>query len=368
MNIKPFKAVFPKVDLITSPESFFASIKYQYREYRSSGVYSKTEEEAYYIYQIISQFGRHTGFVCATSVQDLNTKKILPHEGTLAMKEQQMMHLLLKRKALVKPLLLGYYPVDNILEEVYQNIDEEKPTVSIHFDESQETHQLWTITNPGLKTKIHDSFEKLGTAYIGDGHHRATTVSLLHASKELGTDAQKYKNLLTAYFPFNQLRIWDYNRVVDIADIMPSSLFVARLSRYFKIKPIRKARKPLMKHELCFLIDDQWYSMRWKKKYTEKKDNSEVILDSALIDKYVFQKILKIADVRTDTRIKYYGGTEPMDKLIKQAKKFKQGVGLCIFPVAIEELTHMADDHLTLPPKSTWFLPRLKSGIIAKDL
>lgn len=368
MNTYPFKAVFPKVDLITSPESFFASIKYQYREYRSSGVYSKNPEDAYYVYQIQSEFGKHTGFICATSVEDLNKKKILPHEGTLAVKEQQMMHLLLKRKALVKPVLLGYYPIDNLMEEVLEKIEKVEPTIKIKFDIAKELHRLWMVQDRDLMKRIHDSFEKLEYAYIGDGHHRSTTVSLLNASKDLGSDAEKYKNLLTAYFPFNQLNIWDYNRVVDISDIMPSSRFMAELSGFLKIKPLKKSRKPGTKHEMTMLADGQWYSLMWKEKHTRKKQEGEVILDSALMDKHIFQNILRIKDVRNDTRIKYYGGTEPMDRLIKQTGKFKCGVGFCIYPVAIRELTTMADNHLTLPPKSTWFLPRLKSGIIAKDL
>ena len=116
------------------------------------------------------------------------------------------------------------------------------------------------------------------------------------------------------------------------------------------------------------LIDGQWYLMKWKKKYTSLKTDSGVLLDSDLINKYIFEGVLHIKDIRTDNRIKYFGGTEPMEKLVRQTNKFKNGVGLCIYPVAIDELTKVADHHMTLPPKSTWFEPRLRSGIIAKDL
>ncbi len=368
MNVTPFKAVYPKVDLITSPKSFFASIKYQYREYRASGVYSKSEDEAYYIYQIRTDFGTHTGLICATAVEDLNQKKILAHEGTLAVKEQQMMHLLLKRKALVKPVLLGYYPKDNLHELLMERTKMQEPLVHIVFDNNEEEHKLWAVNDAALKKQIFESFSKLDKAYIGDGHHRSTTVSLLNSSKDLGADAEQYKNLLTAYFPFDQLDIWDFNRVVDIGDIMSSSAFMARLSRYFKISPLKTYGKPKSKHETTFLIDGKWYRMRWKKKYIKKNNGDKIVLDSALINEYVFNHILGIEDVRTDTRIKYYGGTEPIQKLIRQTKKFKNGVGLCIYPVSVEELTTVADNYTMLPPKSTWFLPRLKSGIVAKDL
>lgn len=368
MHIKPFKAVFPKVDLITSPSSFFSSIKYQYREYRASGVYNTWKDEAYYLYHIETEFGNHTGIVCATSVDDFNQKNVLPHEDTLAGKEQQMMHLLLKRKALVKPVLLGYHPKDNLHSVLVKEFANIKPIVDIVFENDEEHHRIWVVNDKRLKKKIEDSLNPLEKAYIGDGHHRSTTVSLLNASKELGEEARKYKYLLTAYFPFDQLRIWDYNRVFDISEIMSSSRFMAALSKYFVIRPIKAAAKPGKKHELCFLIDDQWYRMRWRKKYITKEEPGTVLLDSALVNKYIFQKILGIEDVRSDTRIKYYGGIVPMEKIIRQVKKFGLGIGLCIYPVSIDELTTMADQNLTLPPKSTFFLPRLKSGIVAKDL
>lgn len=365
MNINTFKAVFPKVDLITSPNSFFASIKYQYREYRSSGVYRSTENEAFYIYQINSKYGTHTGLLCGTSVSDLRNHKMLKHEKTLAAKEQQMMHLIMQRQALVKPVLLGYHPKEKLHEEFLEITKKDSPEVDLKLEDG-ERHRLWSITEPKLIDRIDKSFTKLEKAYIGDGHHRTTTVALLSESEELGKEAKKYSSILTAYFPFDQLRIWDYNRVVDITDIIPSSQFMAELSVCFNIKKLKKARKPKKKHEVTIFIDDVWYALNWKAKYT--KSNKNVLLDSALINKYIFKKILGIVDIRTDSRIKYYGGVEPLSKITKQSKKLISGVGLCIYPVSVNELTQLADKGKTLPPKSTWFTPRLKSGIIAKDL
>ena len=365
MNINTFKAVFPKADLIASPNSFFASIKYQYREYRKSGVYRSENPEGLYIYQIISKYGKHTGLLCETAINDLKEFKILKHEKTLAAKEQQMMHLLMQRKALVKPVLLGYHPIDSIHEELVKISDSNPPEVDIKF-EDEERHTLWSIYDNQLIEKIKRAFGSLKSAYIGDGHHRTTTIALLNDSTELGMEAKKYSHFLTAYFPFEQLQIWDYNRVVDISDIMRSSEFMAKISKYFDIKKISKARKPKEKHELTFFVDNIWYSMRWKVRYIEKQKN--IILDSALINKYIFNKILGIKDIRVDSRIKYYGGIEPLQKIIRQTQKFPIGIGLCMFPVSVDELTQLADKRKTLPPKSTWFMPRLKSGIIAKDL
>jgi len=368
MNISTFKAVFPKVDLITSPGSFFSNIKYQYLEYRNSGFYTESKKEGFFIYQIKTSVSKHTGLLCTTAVDELRTGGILKHEQTLAAKEQQMMHLLLQRKALVKPVLLGYRPVDKLIDYLKYLSKTNKPDIKVFFKNDKEEHLIWKVYKKQDVEKISNSFSKLKRAYIGDGHHRTTTVALLNASEDLGEDAIKYSHLLTGYFPFSELLIYDFNRVVDITDVMPSSKFMAQLSKYFKIKELKKRKKPETKHMITFYVDNVWYEMIWKDKFISKKKDNNVVLDSALINKHIFDKLLGIRDVRVDMRIKYYGGTESLDKIEKQANKYHVGIGICIYPVSDEELTNMADKNQTLPPKSTWFLPRLKSGIIAKDL
>jgi len=368
MNIKPFKGVFPKVDLITSPGSFFANIKYQYIEYRNSGFYTPTDKEGFFIYRVNTKHSSHTGLLCTAPVSHIKKGLILKHEQTLAAKEQQMMHLLLQRKALVKPVLLGYNPVDDLSEYLKYLTKSRKEDIKVEFKGAKETHRIWKVYNEESVKKIQKSFKKIKRSYIGDGHHRTTTVALLNASDDLGKEAEKYSQLLTAFFPFNELIIGDFNRVVDITDIMPTSNFMAHLSEFFKIRPLKKKRKPKTKHEVTFLIDSKWYEMTWKNKYLVKKKKSDFILDADLINRLVFESTLGISDVRKDMRIKYYGGNESLEKLERQASKFHAGVGICIYPVTAEELTSIADKGETLPPKSTWFLPRLKSGIIAKDL
>jgi len=368
MNIFPFRAAFPKVDLIKSPKSFFSNIKYQFREYRKSGFYNDSEKSGLYIYQVHSAHGKHTGLICCTDIKDLADGVVLKHEKTLASKEQQMMHLLLQRKALVKPVLLAYHSVGKINNIIKDHIKSNKPKLDVTFDDKIERHIVWPITEKAIITKLTKLFSKVPKSYIGDGHHRTTTIALLSQSKDIGSDAQKYAQLLTAYFPFSELEILDYNRVVDIDEIIKGTQFIAQLSKYFDIVKLSKASKPSEKHAVSMYIEKAWYMLKWKKEYLIDQKGKGPVLDSALINKYVFGKILGIKDVRVDQRIKYYGGLEPMKKLTKQANRSKLGVAFCIMPVTSKELTEIADKGQTLPPKSTWFEPRLVSGIIAKDL
>jgi len=367
MNITPFKASYPRVELITSPSSFFSNIKFHYNEYRDNGIFKELGEDGYYVYRIKNGKTSQTGLLTMTDVKELKRHKILKHEKTLAAKEQQMMHLLLQRKALVKPVLLGYKPIKAV-SNIIAKATSGKALLDITFESENESHEIWVINDPKEVELITKSFGKLNKAYIGDGHHRSTTMRLLSNSKELGKEAKRFKNLYTAYFPFDELKIWDYNRVVNIAEIMSLPEFIVELSRYFDIKPLPAASKPKKKHQVTFFIDAKWYEMTWKKKYVVKKSKNKVVLDSALINKYLFEQILGIKDVRDDTRIKYYGGTLPLSRIEASSQKKEKGIGICIYPVSVKELTTIADQKQTLPPKSTWFLPRLKSGIVAKNL
>lgn len=367
MNIKPFSAVYPKVELITSPESFFSNIKFQYREYRANGIYNELEEPSFYVYQITSEDNTHLGILTMTDVEELFNDKILKHEKTLASKEQHMMHLILKRKALVKPILLGYKPLKSI-DVILNKIKKRKPLLTVSTEGGSEIHSLWAVKDQKNIQALEAGFSKVKKAYVGDGHHRTTTVALLSKSKELGEEANKYKQLFTAYFGFDQLQICDYNRVFDISEIISLPEFIIELSAYFDIKKQDKAGKPKKKHQISIYIAGLWYMMTWKAEYLSKAKSMPVLLDSALINKHLFNKILSIEDVRVDSRITYFAGTKSLDKLASQADKRDQGIAICIYPVTIKELTAIADKKQILPPKSTWFLPRLKSGLLAKDL
>ena len=366
MKIKPFTASYPKQELITSTKSFFSNIKHQYVEYRDNGFYTESEVPCLYVYRIRTEDSEHTGLLSLTDIKEMKENNILKHEKTLASKEQNMMHLLLHRKAFVKPVLLGYHS-NKVINDILEQVIETKPLLNLVVKADKEEHIVWKIDSSPIQDKLITCFKKIKKAYIGDGHHRSATVKMLSESKEIGKEAKKYDHLYTAFFSFDQLTICDYNRVVDISGIVSLPEFIIHLSKYFSITKLDEPTKPKKKHHVTFFIDGKWYKMKWKRRYI-KKGKEQVILDSALINKYIFGKILGIKDVRVDTRIQYYGGTEPLIKISNSAAKSELGIGICIFPVSVDELTSIANNHETLPPKSTWFLPRLKSGIVAKNL
>ncbi len=366
MKIYPFKASYPKGELITSPKSFFSSIKHQYREYKQNNFYKELGKESLFVYRIKNGDRSHVGILTLTDVKEMSKRNVMKHEKTLAAKEQQMMHLIIQRNALVKPVLLGYKSNSQI-KKIVHAVTKEKPLLNIPFKAEDEVHTVWQIKDENTVSGLVKAFSKIKKAYIGDGHHRSTTIKLLSQSKELGKDAQRFKLFYTAYFPFEELRICDYNRAVDINEIMSIPEFIVGLSKYFDITPIDGPQKPKKKHHVTTYIDGNWYRLKWRAAYLPG-GKKKILLDSALLNKHIFGTILGIKDVRVDTRISYFGGTQPLGKIENAVRKMGKGIGFCIYPVSVKELTALADSGETLPPKSTWFLPRLRSGVIAHDL
>ena len=364
MRIKPFKALFPDMDLVPSADSFFAVMKFEFPHYLKNSFFKLTSEPGYYIYEIKQRGQICTGIIASTSVKDIYDHKILKHENTIAKKEQQMLDLALQRHAMIKPVLLAHKHSKK-LEAIYTEVKSGKLFLSINFEEEESEHKLWIVKNKNTIQKLHDIFKAdVPVAYIADGHHRVSTGILLNATRK-NTQTQ-FGNILSVYFSFKNLQIYDYNRVVSILKEISSVKLMAKLSKLFHIKTIKNIRKPKEKYEITMMMGEEAYSLKWKKKYLVATTNDEVILDARLLNKFVFDKIMKIKNVRTDNRISYIGGVEGIEGIKSRMFKDDYSVAFLLFPVSEKELKQIADKGSTLPPKSTWFEPRIKNAIISQ--
>ena len=368
MNIHPFQAIFPKVDLITSADSFFGSMKYQYSDYKKSGFFDKSAQDAFYLYKIIKNGSKNLGLIAATDVHDFLDNKILKHEKTLAAKEQNMMQLMLQRNALIKPILLAYNQNKEVKETLTSILGRKKPIINLHFENEDATHKIWRITDGDHIEKIKKVFDKrISKVYIADGHHRCSTFTILYQSKNIDQAASRFEKLLTIYFPFEDLEIWDYNRVVDVFNTYDLPVFMAELTKYCKIKVLKKGRKPKKKYEMTMYMRNHWFSLKWKKKVLSSYGKQEVLLDSELFNTMIMGNILGVMDVRESKKINYYSGKEGKGSLEEAVHKHPERVAFFIYPVLKSELKKVADKSKTLPPKSTWFEPRMKNGIVVKE-
>ncbi len=369
MKIFPFKAWYPDFDLIASADSFFGSVREEYVTYKKAGFFNQSKEPALFFYQIKSASRTYTGLMCCTDMSEYEKGNILKHEKTLAAKEQKMIQLLVQRKALVKPVLLVYQKIKTINKLITSYIQNNPPFYSTYFDQDRQEHILWKISDKTIIEKVQKLFDKkVQSTYIADGHHRTTTMALLNERLKNNETAGKYEQLMVVLFGSDQLDLLEYNRVVEGLNETSPTSFMAKLSRLFEIESLDQPTKPQKKHQITLFINREWYRLAWKKSVLKEFAAKKIILDVHLLNEKVLKGILNIKDVRFDQRIVYVSGTKGLRGLEKATITNKNRIGFYLYPVQIEELMSLADKYELLPPKSTYFEPRIKNGLLVKSL
>jgi len=368
MHIRPFRATCPKLEFINSTDSFFNSVKEEYLTYQQSGLFSRREAAAIFVYQIRSRQRQYTGIIACADIEDYLYGRILKHEHTLADQEQKQLQLLMHWQAAVKPVLVTYAAVPAIDDWVEEQIAGREPFLQVYFEQEQQVHALWEVAQAERIQDIRALFaDRIRHAYIADGHHRTTSTALLYERTNAPGQRNPYTNLLCAFFPATDLDIHDFNRIVEgSADLSPS-LFMARLAQLFHIEILKGPRRPGNKFEVLMFVNQEWYYLRWKPEVLAAYGHEPVVLDSHLLNELVLRDILGIEDVRTDRRVEYVEGPLGLEAVWRRAAEQDFRVGFCLFPVALTEMIALADQDRMLPPKSTWFEPRMKNGLIVYE-
>lgn len=360
MQLHPFRATLPKLEFVTSPEEFFKGVKEEYNDYADNGFFRQTEEPAFYLYRIKKSGRFFTGLVACVDMRETSREAMIPHEQTLATKEQRQIHLLLKRKATVKPILLTYEGVDRI-DYLLREISEEEPLLRVDFTHEDQTHEVWAIRDTRQIEELQHLFaERVEKTYIADGHHRCATAYRL--SKLNGNTP--YRKTVCALFPASDLEIHDFNRVIDAFSQCSPTYFMASLSQICNIEIMAQPTKPRKKHEMLLLINEEWYLLSWKEKVFTELGYSRDALDTQLLNDLILDDILDIKNVSTNPRITYVEGPRGIDGLRDMVMADQTNIGIALYPVQATELFALANTRTVLPPKSTWFEPRLKNGLI----
>lgn len=368
MKIKPFRAHYPNPDYITSSDSFFKGIKEAYPEYRRSGIYQPVDEEGFYVYQIRNSERTFLGIVALADIQDYASGRIKRHENTLADKEQIHLNLLLRNRSIVKPVLLTHRPVpalDVILRDV---VAARPPDFQVRFEADQQDHAWWAVADLSIIEQIQYLFaSEVVHGYIADGHHRSSATLLLENRLANVKDAPIHKGLLSAFFSVHEVEIHDFNRIVDVFSSMSPTRFIAALSHIADIEPLAVAAKPNNKFEVTMYLNREWYKLTWKQNILDANATRTVLLDAQILDDEVLRGILGVQDVRTDGRISYFPGITGLNTFTFEVHKNDHAVGFCLYPVDIQEIKMLSDHGEVMPPKSTWFLPRLKNGVLVHN-
>ncbi|GAA0534682.1 DUF1015 domain-containing protein [Chitinophaga japonensis] len=335
------------------------------------GVLFQDEQPCYYIYKLVMDGRAQTGLVCASSVADYNNGIIKKHEFTRPEKEQDRINHIKATRAQTGNVFLAYTDVPelNVLIDHWQQ--QHAPAYDFTADDGIQ-HTVWVVSDPAAVKQITSLFaEKVPHTYIADGHHRAASASLVQkefAEKQLIKSGEDPVNFfLTTIFPASQLAILDYNRLVKDLNGHSAADLLSRLEYDFTVENVGHVpQKPAMLHEFSMYLEGNWYRLVAREgTYTTDPIG---ILDVTILQHNVLDKLLGIQDPRTDKRIDFVGGIRGLEELARRVDSGEMKVAFALYPVTIQQLFDIADSGNVMPPKSTWFEPKLRDGLITQTI
>jgi uncharacterized protein (DUF1015 family) len=367
MTIFPFAASYPQLDKIKDISFFVEDVREDYKQYKEN-IFKQHETAAIFLYLIQTPLRKHWGIISTMAVADYIAGKIQKHENTIESKEKQQGQLLLERKAIVKPVLLTYTEVDAISSAISALTENVAPSSIIDFEADRQVHKFWKIDAPNDVQMLQDLFKThVPLVYIADGHHRIEASRWLHEWGKKDATLPRHEAFLCALFSSDALDICAFHRNVQFRDTLSEADFLSQIAEYADIEKMGKPIFPRHKFELGLYISNEYYTLNWKKEYLKNTDNQAVALDVNFLNQYIFKNILGIENIRTDKRISYLEGPLKLKDIIKKTQRPGEAV-LLMYPVALSDLMAISDAGQVMPPKSTWFEPRMRNGILVQDI
>lgn len=328
-------------------------------------------EPKFYIYAQTMDGRTQYGIAGAAFCEDYQNQIIKKHELTRPDKEDDRMVLINTMNANAEPVFLSYRAVPEI-DEIVANITKQEPEYKFVSNDGF-GHQFWVINDSAVNAKIEKLFaEKVPALYVADGHHRtaaAARVGLERKAKNPNhTGNEDYNYFLAVIFPDSQLKIMDYNRVIKDLNGLSSKEFLDKLSASFDIENKgAEIYRPAKLHEMSLYLDGVWYSLN-AKKGTYNDSDPIGVLDVTILTKQVLEPILNITDLRTSKRIDFVGGIRGLGELKKRVDSGEMAAAFAMYPVSMTQLLDIADTGNIMPPKTTWFEPKLRSGLVVHTL
>ena len=414
INIRPFKGLRPRKDIvdkvaakpydvlnsaeakaeatnnpfsflrISKPEINFENNIDQYAEevyqkgkevfttFINENILQRDEKPCMYVYAQTMEGRTQTGLVAGSSIDDYFNDKIKKHELTLIAKENDRIKHMKTKMAQPGMVFLTYKAVEEI-DVIIEHYTSHQAAENDFVDSQNVRHQLWKIDNENIIQKLVTLFkEQVPASYIADGHHRSAASAKvgkqLREENPNHTGNEPYNYFLSCLFPSNQLQIQDYNRLVkDLNDLSEATL-LEKIAQHFTIEKIGQTiYKPTQLHEFSMYVNGNWYKLNANKN-TYNENDPIGVLDVTILSKYILDEILNIKDQRTDKRIDFVGGIRGLGELQKRVDSGEMKIAFAFYPVSLDQLIAIADTGNIMPPKSTWFEPKLKSGLVINVL
>ena len=336
----------------------------------SDGIYLQDEKSVFYLYSLTMNGREQTGLVCCCDIDEYLNGSIKKHEFTLKAKEIDRMKHVDICNANTGPIFLMY----RAREAISALINDYKASNAPVYDFTSEdgiTHKVWVIDKDETICEIQSLFSLVPNLYIADGHHRnasAVNVGLQRREDAPSPDPEaEYNYYLAVLFPDSELKIFDYNRVVKDLNHHSEESFFKLLREHFDISPVTSSPRPTAPHTYGMYINGKWYRLIAKDAIID--DNDPIMsLDVSILQKWVLEPILGIADPRTNARIDFVGGIRGLQHLADRVDSGEMTVAFSMYPTTMDDLMDIADAGAIMPPKSTWFEPKLRSGLFVHEI
>jgi len=359
-------------DLSVYDPSVYAKGRENLDRFLAEGTLAQDDEATLYVYKQIMGSHEQIGLVAAASVDAYDQDRIKKHEFTRPVKEDDRVNHMAALDAQVGPVFLTYRAqaeIDSLIARVVAG------TPCYDFEADDETrHVFWVIDDAELVTQIESAINSLDCLYVADGHHRSAAASRVKKLRQdenpEHTGDEAYNFFLTVLFPHEQMQILDYNRLVADLNGNSANELLAALAENFDIELCDSQAKPGQAREFGFYADGQWYRLSANSQLLGKIDETDPVasLDVSILQDFVFSPLLNIQDQRTDSRVDFVGGIRGLGELERRVATNDWQAAFALYPTSIESLMAIADAGEVMPPKSTWFEPKLKSGLVIHSL
>ncbi|WP_159518111.1 DUF1015 domain-containing protein [Sunxiuqinia indica] len=356
---------------VHSEEVYNKSVE-NFKKFQDKGWLKQDENDKYYIYAQTMDGRTQYGIVGAAACNDYHDGVIKKHELTRPDKEEDRMILTRYLNANIEPVFFSYKAVPEIDKIVASIVKNKEPDYSFVAEDGF-GHQFWTINENGVNQQIEELFAtKVAATYVADGHHRTAAAARIGLEKKAQnpnhTGDESYNYFMAVHFPDDQLAIIDYNRVVKDLNGLSEEQLVDKLSAGFEIEKIgSEIYKPTTLHEMSMYLAGDWYKLTAKEGTYD--DNDPIgVLDVTILSSQVLEPIFDIQDLRTSKRIDFVGGIRGLEELKKRVDCGEMKVAFALYPVSMQQLIDIADSGNIMPPKTTWFEPKLRSGLVIHKL
>ncbi len=356
---------------IHSEEVYEKSVS-NFKAFQEKGWLVQDDEAKYYIYAQTMDGRTQYGIVGAAACEDYANGIIKKHELTRPDKEEDRMILTRYLDANIEPVFFSYKAVPEI-DQIVESIVKNQPADYDFTAEDGFGHHLWAINDADTNKRLEELFDtKVPATYVADGHHRTAAAARIGDEKK-GQNAnhtgdEEYNFFMAVHFPDTQLKIIDYNRVVqDLNGLTPEEL-LAKLENVFVVECMGEEEyRPAQLHEFSMYLEGKWYKLNAKE--GTYNDNDPIgVLDVTILSEHVLDKMLGIEDLRRSTRIDFVGGIRGLGELKKRVDSGNMKVAFALYPVSMQQLIDIADTGNIMPPKTTWFEPKLRSGLVIHKL